>query len=68
MIDVPYQSNGPALSQLSGKTVVWATGQAYLSDGIYYSEYGYVQITSTTLTSTDQATLTQFLNGGASSS
>ena len=64
VIDVPYQSNGPALSQLSGKTVVWATGQAYLSDGIYYSEYGYVQITSTTLTSTDQATLTQFLNGG----
>jgi hypothetical protein len=64
VIDVPYQSNGPALSQLSGKTVVWATGQAYLSDGIYYSEYGYVQITSTTLTSTAQATLTQFLNGG----
>ena len=44
--------------------MVWATGPAYLSDGIYYSEYGYVQITSTTLTSTDQATLTQFLNGG----
>jgi subtilisin family serine protease len=64
VIDVPYQSNGPALSQLSGKTVVWATGQAYLSDGIYYSESGYVQITSTTLTSTDQATLTQFLNSG----
>src|SRR5215218_8864715 len=51
VIDVPYQSNGPAPSQLSGKTVVWATGQAYLSDGIYYSESGYVQITSTTLTS-----------------
>src|SRR5215218_6395148 len=51
VIDVPYRSNGPALSQLSGKTVVWATGQAYLSDGIYYSESGYVQITSTTLTS-----------------
>jgi subtilisin family serine protease len=64
VIDVPYQSNGPAPSQLSGKTVVWDTGQAYLSDGIYYSESGYVQITSTTLTSTDQATLTQFLNGG----
>jgi alpha-tubulin suppressor-like RCC1 family protein/subtilisin family serine protease len=58
VIDVPYQSNGPALSQLSGKTVVWATGQAYLSnDNGYY-------ITDTTLTSTDQATLTQFLNGG----
>jgi subtilisin family serine protease len=58
VIDIPYGSNGPALSQLSGKTVVWATGQAYFSadDGYY--------VTETTLTSTDQATLTQFLNGG----
>src|SRR5829696_5944725 len=58
VIDVPYRSNGPALSQLSGKTVVWATGQAYLSND--NGEW----ITDTTLTSTDQATLTQFLNGG----
>jgi alpha-tubulin suppressor-like RCC1 family protein/subtilisin family serine protease len=64
VIDVPYTQDGPALSQLSGKTVVWATGQAYLSDGFYYPESGYVQVTNTTLTSTDQATLTQFLNGG----
>jgi alpha-tubulin suppressor-like RCC1 family protein/subtilisin family serine protease len=63
-IDVPFRSNGPDLSQLSGKTVVWATGQAYLSDGDYIWECGCVQIWSTTLTSTDQATLTQFLNGG----
>jgi len=58
VIDVPYRSNGPALSQLSGKTVVWATGQASLSND--NGEW----ITDTTLTSTDQATLTQFLNGG----
>ena len=58
VIDVPYRSNGPALSQLSGKTVVWATGQAYLSND--NGEW----ITDTTLTSTDQATLTQFLGGG----
>jgi subtilisin family serine protease len=58
VIDVPYRSNGPALSQLSGKTVVWATGQTSLSND--NGEW----ITDTTLTSTDQATLTQFLNGG----
>jgi subtilisin family serine protease len=44
--------NGPDLSQLSGKTVVWATGQASNSGA------------SPTLTSTDQQTLTDFLNGG----
>ena len=58
VIDVPYRFNGPALAQLSGKTVVWSTGQAYLSND--NGEW----ITDTTLTSTDQANLIQFLNGG----
>ncbi|MDP9440009.1 MAG: hypothetical protein M3P49_14930, partial [Actinomycetota bacterium] len=41
----------PDLSQLSGKTVVWATGQ----------DYGF---SDPALNSTDQTTLTNFLNGG----
>jgi subtilisin family serine protease len=53
VIDVNAESNGPALSQLSGKTVVWATGQAFSSGAA-----------GTTLTATDQTTLTNFLNGG----
>ncbi|HET7270638.1 MAG TPA: S8 family serine peptidase, partial [Rubrobacter sp.] len=51
-IDVPYWANGPSYEELSGKTVVWATGYAYNS---YWG---------TTLTSTDQDTLTRFLNDG----
>jgi len=45
--------NGPALSQLEGKTVVWATGWADSSGS-----------GATTLTTSDQQTLTNFLNGG----
>ncbi len=52
--------DGPALSQLSGKTVVWATGKACDSDNSTCIGSG----TSTTLTGNDQATLTNFLNGG----
>ncbi len=51
-INVP-DGNGPNLDQLQGKTVVWATGQAFNSGS-----------GATTLTSTDQSTLTNFLNGG----
>jgi subtilisin family serine protease len=60
-IDVSFESggDGPDLSQLSGKTVVWATGQAWFSQ--HDSDYN---ITKTTLTDTDQQTLTDFLNGG----
>lgn len=53
VIDVVAGTNGPALSALTGKTVVWATGQEFNSDAA-----------GTTLTATDQATLTDFLNGG----
>jgi len=53
VIDVKGASNGPALSQLQGKTVVWATGQAFSSGSA-----------GTTLTATDLRTLTNFLNGG----
>jgi subtilisin family serine protease len=53
VIDVAAGTNGPALSALTGKTVVWATGQEFDSDGA-----------GTTLTATDQATLTNFLGGG----
>ena len=75
-----YGSDGPDLSKLSGKTVVWATGRAFLSKSdedcysYYYSYYydycpgyGYYNsyyVTKTTLTSTDQATLKNFLDGG----
>jgi subtilisin family serine protease len=52
-IEVGADSNGPDLTQLSGKTVVWATGRASSSGSA-----------GTTLTTTDQATLTNFLNGG----
>jgi subtilisin family serine protease len=44
--------DGPALSQLSGKIVVWATGQAFNSG-----------TGATTLTSADQTTLTNLLDG-----
>ena len=45
--------NGPGLSQLQGKTVVWATGWSSSSSSF-----------APTLTSADRATLTDFLNGG----
>ena len=44
---------GPGLSQLQGKTVVWATGWSSSSSSF-----------APTLTSADRATLTDFLNGG----
>jgi subtilisin family serine protease len=53
VIDVAAGTNGPALSALTGKTVVWATGQEIGSEAA-----------GTTLTATDQATLTNFLGGG----
>ena len=56
VIRVP-DGDGPSLSQLKGKTVLWATGQVNNSGS---STYG----TMTTLTNTDQQTLTDFLNGG----
>jgi alpha-tubulin suppressor-like RCC1 family protein/subtilisin family serine protease len=64
VIDVPFGSggDGPNLSQLSGKTVVWSTGQAYASDHFSSSEMYY--ITKTTLTEADQTTLKNFLDGG----
>ncbi len=51
--------DGPPLSQLSGKTVVWATGEAFFS--------GFNEDFTTIpeiLTPADQTTLTNFLNGG----
>ena len=64
VIDVPFGSggDGPDLSQLSGKTVVWSTGQAYASDHFSSSEMYY--ITKTTLTDADQTTLKNFLDAG----
>ncbi|MDP9352421.1 MAG: S8 family serine peptidase, partial [Chloroflexota bacterium] len=56
VINVP-SGNGPALSQLTGKVVVWSTGWAYESGGYYASE-------QYPLTPTDQTTLTNFLAGG----
>ena len=53
VIDVKGASNGPALSQLQGKTVVWSTGQAFTSGSA-----------GATLTAADLRTLTLFLNGG----
>ncbi len=52
VIDVADGADGPSLSQLSGKTVVWATGQDYGCEP------------DSALTPTDQTTLTDFLNGG----
>jgi len=49
-IDVAIDADGPTLSQLQGKTVVWATGGAYSPNP--------------NLTTADQTTLTNFLNGG----
>ena len=66
VIKVPYgrpnstnpTGNGPSLSKLSGKTVVWATGQASFSadNGTFF--------TQPALTTTDQVTLRDFLNAG----
>ena len=50
---------GPSLSQLSGKTVVWATGEAFFSGWDSNGNMIYE-----ILTPTDQTTLTNFLNGG----
>ena len=50
--DVADGADGPSLSQLSGKTVVWSTGQDYGCEP------------DSALTPTDQTTLTDFLNGG----
>ena len=52
VIDVPDGANGPGLSQLSGKTVVWATGQDFGCDP------------DAALSQADQTTLTNFLDGG----
>ena len=59
VINVPYGFNGPSLSQLQGKTVVWSTGQAWLS--VFDSATGGI---ARTLTPNDRQTLTSFLNGG----
>jgi len=59
VINVPYGFNGPSLSQLQGKTVVWSTGQAWLSN--FDSATGGI---ARTLTPTDRRTLTDFLNSG----
>ncbi len=50
--------NGPGLTALQGKVVVWATGLSYSSGP---NSSGYL---TPTLTSTDQTTLTNFLAGG----
>lgn len=52
VINVVDGANGPGLSQLSGKTVVWATGWDFGCDA------------DAALTPTDQTTLTNFLAGG----
>ena len=51
--------DGPSLSHLSGKTVVWATGEAFFSGWDSNGNMIYE-----ILTPADQATLTNFLNGG----
>jgi alpha-tubulin suppressor-like RCC1 family protein/subtilisin family serine protease len=58
IVDVPFGSNGPALSRLQGKTVVWATG------AVDVSEQDDFRISSSALTGVDQKTLTNFLDGG----
>ncbi len=58
VINVP-SGHGPSLSQLQGKTVVWATGLATTSDNNAPGSD-----TNTTLTNADQQTLIDFLNGG----
>jgi subtilisin family serine protease len=50
--------DGPSLSQISGKTVVWATGEAF------YSGFDADFNTIPNLSTADQTTLTNFLNGG----
>ena len=50
---------GPPLSELSGKTVVWATGEAFFSG---WDSNG--NMIHEILTPADQTTLTDFLNGG----
>ncbi len=54
-------ANGPPLSQLTGKTVVWATGEAYGSRE--YDEDG-LPIYYANISEADRETLTSFLNGG----
>ena len=51
--------DGPPLSELSGKTVVWATGEAFFSGWDSNGNMIYE-----ILTPADQTTLTNFLNGG----
>jgi alpha-tubulin suppressor-like RCC1 family protein/subtilisin family serine protease len=58
VVDVPFGSDGPALSRLQGKTVVWATG------AVDVSEQDDFRISSSALTAADQKTLTDFLDGG----
>jgi subtilisin family serine protease len=50
--------DGPSLSQLSGKTVVWATGEAFYSG--FDADFNFIP----NLSPADQATLTNFLSGG----
>jgi hypothetical protein len=57
-VDVPFGSDGPALSRLQGKTVVWATGQTDVS------EQDDFRVSSSALTGVDQKTLADFLDGG----
>jgi subtilisin family serine protease len=52
------EGDGPSLSELSGKTVVWSTGESFYSG--FDSEINFIW----NLTPADQTTLTNFLNGG----
>lgn len=54
--------DGPDLSRLEGKTVVWATGWAFISVDPVRDPFG--DNAKKTLTFVDQNTLTRFLNGG----
>lgn len=60
VMEVPYGSDGPSLSQMQGKTVVWATGEAFYSE---LNSSG-TAITKRTLTNPDFDNLTGFLEGG----
>jgi subtilisin family serine protease len=61
VITVPELYDGPDLSRLSGKTVVWATGWASYSTS--NPCFGCAE-TRTNLLPNDQRTLIDFLNGG----
>ncbi|HET7480188.1 MAG TPA: S8 family serine peptidase [Rubrobacteraceae bacterium] len=50
--------DGPSLAQLSGKTVVWATGETFYSG--FDADFNIIPA----LTPADLTTLTNFLNGG----